>query len=79
MQALQSYHIKVPDDISVAGFDGSYISSATNPKLTTVSQNYEQVGKETVDTILDILSNRTTSKTKLIETKLIIRDSCRKI
>lgn len=76
MQTLQSYHIKVPDDISVAGFDGSYISLATNPALTTVSQNYEQIGKEVVNTILDILSHRTTLKTKLIETKLIIRDSC---
>jgi len=79
MQALQSLHVKVPDDISVTGFDGSYLSVVTNPALTTVSQNFEGLGKTVVNTILDILSGKTTEKNKIVDTKLIVRDSCGQI
>jgi DNA-binding LacI/PurR family transcriptional regulator len=79
MRALQDNHFTIPEDISVAGFDGSYLSLVTNPALTTVSQNYENIGKRVIETIIDIASGNSTSKTKTIETKLIIRDSCKRV
>lgn len=77
VKTLQAHSIRIPEDISVAGFDGSYISEVTIPQLTTVSQNYEEVGKAIIDTIIAIMNNDPADKLKKIGTKLMIRGSCR--
>lgn len=76
MRVLQKHRIKVPQDISVAGFDDDYLAQVTNPALTSVSQNYEEVGKRVVDTILDVLAGKPIEKNQIVPTKLNVRDSC---
>ena len=38
--------MKIPQDISVAGYDGTQISQILYPKLTTIKQNTELIGEE---------------------------------
>ncbi|MCB2354658.1 LacI family DNA-binding transcriptional regulator [Clostridium estertheticum] len=76
IRAIKSAGIEVPKDISVTGFDGTYISELVSPQLTTVYQSYEDIGREAVNTIIDVIKNKETPKNKIIKTKLIIRKSC---
>lgn len=38
--------LRIPRDISVAGYDGTRISQLLHPKLTTIRQNTELIGSE---------------------------------
>lgn len=78
IKVAKSKGIKVPEDISITGFDDAYISQIVSPELTTVNQNYRGIGEAVINTIIDIISNRECKKIKTIETKIVIRDSCTK-
>jgi LacI family transcriptional regulator len=45
--------MRVPDDVSVVGFDDSAAAVMTWPPLTTVRQPLEEIGRELVDRLLD--------------------------
>jgi len=77
LRQAQIHHIRVPEDVSVAGFDGSYLSTLVYPPLTTVSQNYEEFGKAIIDSIIALKNGEKAEHLTRIPTKLIIRDSCR--
>ncbi|HEY8344338.1 MAG TPA: LacI family DNA-binding transcriptional regulator [Bacillota bacterium] len=75
--AIQDLGFKVPDDISVAGFDDIALASYVRPKLTTVYQPNYEVGKMA----MEILSARISQKKDVgkiritMETSLVIRNS----
>lgn len=76
MSALEESGVRVPEDVSVIGFDDIYFSRLTRPPLTTVRIPREQMG-ELAFKALDKLSQ---SKRKIgseyyIETELILRKS----
>lgn len=75
VQAAKEAGLRIPQDMAITGFDGVYISKITDPPLTTVSQNYEEIGAAVIETILDIVNKRETIKTKKIKTELIVRSS----
>lgn len=50
--------LKVPDDISLMGFDNLNLSEYTSPALTTVGQEIEMKGKLAVEIIMDDINNR---------------------
>jgi len=75
LRALHSHGIKVPEDLSLVGFDDLAIASYTSPLLTTVSQPKQQMGRMAMDIMIKLLS-RTDSKTNIkVEGKLIVRES----
>lgn len=53
MKALNEAGIRVPQDISVMGFDGIDMISYTIPSLTTISQPFEQLGVECTKILID--------------------------
>ncbi|MDZ4965131.1 transcriptional regulator, partial [Clostridium perfringens] len=70
--------INVPNDISIAGFDDTYMCELINPKLTTVNQNYEEMG----NAIMDIIKDNNFIKCdyhKKIDVKLVKRNSIKQI
>lgn len=80
MQALEEYGIKVPDDISIVGFDDMPFSRVSSPKLTTVKVYKKYFGKVAVKRLIDKINNNDNLNTKMeIETKLIERCSVKKI
>ena len=76
MRALQEHRLRVPEDISVIGFDGLPFSAMCNPPLTTVNVPCADIGRWAVDILHQQIRGRTraTSKT-LVSTQLIIRQS----
>lgn len=66
---------KVPNDISVIGFDGIELSEYYNPKLTTIIQPKEQFAQLSVQLLLDMINNKTLAKHILLEADLFKGDS----
>ena len=77
MNACRIMNLDVPLDVSIIGFDNSYISTIVEPKLTTVDQNMYLLGENASKMLLDLIENNNgnTSSIKL-KTQLIIRNSC---
>lgn len=80
IQALEEYGIKVPDDISIIGFDDMPFSRVSSPKLTTIKVYKKYFGKVAVKRLIDKISNNDTLNIKMeIETKLIERNSVKNL
>ena len=69
--------LKIPDDISVVGFDDINLSSITNPALTTVRHPYILMGKEAMKKLICTLDNRIYEQnSELVDTLKIRETSC---
>jgi len=75
LRALYGHGIKVPDDISLVGFDDLAIASYTSPLLTTVGQPKQQMGRMAMDTMLKLISGVGTKANIKVDGELIIRES----
>jgi LacI family transcriptional regulator len=78
MDAIRHRGLRVPDDVSVIGFDDIPQASLIHPALTTVRQPLEKMGRVATQMLLELL-NKSQKKIGRIElpTELIIRDSCK--
>ena len=56
MRAVREHGLRVPEDVSVAGFDDLFLSSFTDPPLTTVRQPKHEMGRDAAGILLDLLS-----------------------
>jgi LacI family transcriptional regulator len=75
MKAALSRGIRIPEDIAIAGFDDTQLSSAMNPELTTVSQQSEQLGKQAMLILSKLIQKEKVTKLTVLEPNLIIRQS----
>jgi LacI family transcriptional regulator len=57
MRALYEAGLKVPDDVSVMGFDDVSVANMVTPKLTTVKQPFYQIGARAVQALNDIIED----------------------
>lgn len=72
--------IKVPDDISVAGYGDINVASIYRPTLTTVKEPYYDLGAVSIRKILKTLIGEPIDEDKIVlPMRLIKRESCRKI
>jgi LacI family transcriptional regulator len=60
IKALNDKNITVPNEVSIVGFDDSYISPYVIPSLTTIKQRREEMGKIATELLLDRISYRDT-------------------
>ncbi|MBP8972359.1 MAG: LacI family DNA-binding transcriptional regulator [Anaerolineae bacterium] len=57
MAALQERGLCVPDDISIIGFDDIPEGAYFCPPLTTIREDYDELGKQSVEYLLEIIQN----------------------
>ncbi|MBB6671852.1 LacI family DNA-binding transcriptional regulator [Cohnella nanjingensis] len=77
MKQLLERGIKVPEQISVVGFDDIDMASMFHPTLTTVHQPMKQTGILAAQKLLGVLNGREDIEKKtVLQTKLMIRESC---
>jgi LacI family transcriptional regulator len=57
MDAVRSHSLRVPEDISILGFDDIPQAALVRPTLTTVRQPLEQMGRVATQMLLDMLKN----------------------
>ncbi|MDA8595907.1 LacI family transcriptional regulator [Flavobacteriaceae bacterium] len=71
--------LSIPEDISIIGFSNGILSRHSNPKLTTVSQHGELIGKTAATKLIDKLEKKDSpSTTTVIKTSLVERNSTKK-
>ena len=76
MLALYRRGLKVPDDVSVVGFDDLAASAFTIPPLTTVHRSIDEIGEGAAEAIIDLIERRT-PRARVSSPKLAIRESTR--
>lgn len=76
IQQAKKHGLKVPQDISIVGFDDIQFSQFCDPPLTTIAQPRYEIGKQSMLMLLDILKGREVrAGSRLLETNLVIRES----
>jgi LacI family transcriptional regulator len=78
MDAVRNRGLRIPEDVSVIGFDDIPQASLIRPALTTISQPLEKMGRVATQMLLDLL-HQPDKKIDRIElpTQLVVRDSCK--
>lgn len=75
MTAVLDAGLRVPEDISVIGFDDIHYSAYVRPGLTTVHQPIYETGTRSVEVLLDLIDKKSPSKQNILKSDLKIRDS----
>lgn len=80
LNACDKLKINIPKDLSVIGFDNTLLAHVSHPRLTTVDLKMKDIGEKAALEILDIIKTKNKTKKKIImETNLVIRESCGKV
>ncbi|TDC04495.1 LacI family DNA-binding transcriptional regulator [Nonomuraea longispora] len=75
LRALREAGRRVPEDVSVAGFDDIPESAYYWPPLTTVRQDFGEVGRLAFHMLLDRMAGADTDGRRLVEPELVVRES----
>ncbi len=73
--AAQRAGLRIPDELSVVGFDDLVEARVASPPLTTVRQPVVELGATAMRSLLDLRSGRPTSRRRELPTELVIRGS----
>lgn len=80
MSALKERGFRIPEDISLIGFDDNLYSRVCTPRLTTVHQDADEKGRVAVETLVGMIMGQEPDSKKIrLETRLEIRDTVRRI
>jgi DNA-binding LacI/PurR family transcriptional regulator len=76
MVELERMHLSVPEDISVAGYDGINLSQVLRPKLTTWYQDAETIGRMSARKLIEKIENRKTCIAEEIKVSGKLLEGC---
>lgn len=76
MKAATQLGIKMPQQLSIVGFDDLLFAEYTNPELTTIRRPQEDIGKTAANTLMKILQGSKASQDTIVPTQLLVRSSC---
>ncbi len=75
MEKARERNIKIPQDVSLIGFDDIFYSSILETKLTTVKQPLEKMSRAASNLLVELIDNANKKKNLSFAGKFIIRDS----
>jgi LacI family repressor for deo operon, udp, cdd, tsx, nupC, and nupG len=76
IQAARRRGLRLPDQLSVVGFDDIRLSSYMDPPLTTISQPMRAIGEGTVRLLLEVLNRNVSSPESVtLPHTLVVRSS----
>ncbi len=77
LDALRDLGLRVPEDVSLVGFDDIPAAAETRPPLTTVRQPLVEMGRRGAELVLALLEGKADVSQRIeLSTRLIIRESC---
>ncbi len=77
ISALHGAGLRVPEDISVIGYDDTPEAEFSDPPLTTIRQPMRAIGQAATRLLIQMIEGRETSSAQvLFDTELIVRSSC---
>ncbi len=78
LKALREAGVRVPDDISVVGYDGIDIGTFCAPTLTTICQPFEEMARKTCELLFDVIRHGAKHRKVIMEASIVEREStCR--
>lgn len=78
MAAFKAHGLRIPEDISVAGFDNIEFSGYTDPALTTIDQPAEAIGRQAMRALYQLMHQQPLAQPHLVlPYQLVIRGSTR--
>lgn len=75
LQGAKKMGIRVPDDVSITGFDDIELASIADPALTTVHVPHREMGRRAAHMLLDIVNGSPSAQSVELQTTLCLRDS----
>ena len=75
IQACRRLGRRIPDDLKIVGYDDILIASLLSPRLTTVRQPTEEMGRAAVDLLIDQIAGRVPRMANVFPVSLVERDS----
>ena len=76
LTALAEAGVRVPEDVSVVGFDDSRLTAFLNPSMTTVRAPTDEVGRVATRQLFNLLQDLPVEEEILLPTEIILRRSC---
>lgn len=77
MEQARARGIRVPEDLSIVGFDDSPLAARVSPALTTVHQDIDAKGEAAAAALLAMMRNDPMPASQVLTTRLVTRDSTR--
>jgi LacI family transcriptional regulator len=78
-KAIHEAGLRIPEDISIIGFDDIDYAAYFNPSLTTIRQPVEEIAMKSVDILVGVIDHQLEHQHVVFETELIERSSCRRM
>jgi DNA-binding LacI/PurR family transcriptional regulator len=76
IRTLKDFNLRVPEDVSVIGFDDIRAAAFTLPRLTTINQPLEEIGRIATQSLLNRIHKTVTPRDEIVvEPKLVVRES----
>ncbi|HEV2136829.1 MAG TPA: LacI family DNA-binding transcriptional regulator [Terracidiphilus sp.] len=76
IRALEDVNLRVPKDVSVIGFDDIKAAAYTVPRLTTINQPLEEIGRIATQSLLNRIHDTMPPRDEItVEPELVVRDS----
>ncbi|QMV42941.1 LacI family DNA-binding transcriptional regulator [Cohnella cholangitidis] len=80
IRALREAGVRVPEDVSIIGFDDHAFSSRFQPALTTLRVDFGEMMQRLTTSLIDHIEQRSSEFIKFAaDMRLIVRDSCMKL
>ena len=75
LHAIRAHGLRVPQDISLVGFDDLFVALYSEPALTTVRQPMRNMGMLAMESLLKLMSGQNSADTVRVPAELIVRES----
>ncbi len=78
LRILKELHLKVPDDVAIAGFSDNPLSGFLNPTLTSITQPTVEIGQRAAELLINQIETKATPEkyiTVQLKTMLNVRES----
>lgn len=79
LKAAYINNIKIPEDISIIGYDNTQVSEMAIPSLTVVAQPFEEMGHKASEKLISMIEEKTKAENIIMQHYIIERESVKRL